>query len=255
MPHIHTKIVELVETTSITRFHCHLVHCMTSRQTFILDRGRHSISAILITTILSGHHRSLPSSTLVSFTKCLTTLPNNQNDTLWRHWHHHWCSSFVEVDTINASATLITTVLSRHRVVVVFFHPSRPMSHIHTNIVESLSSILLSSTYLLLSNVAYDIIHYDNIGVSSASVVLITTIPSWHQWHHVAAVVLLLWNGQNGVNRGHSSPIFWRTMASLDMRFSLGAQKKIGLSKYDISFSFVCLLFLQKIKYRQNPWF
>ena len=121
------------------------------------------------------------------------------------------------------------------------------MSHIHTNIVESLSSILLSSTYLLLSNVAYDIIHYDNIGVSSASVVLITTIPSWHQWHHVAAVVLL-GNGQNGVNHGHSSSIFWRTKASPDMRFSLGAQKKIGLSKYDITFSFVCLTFLQKIK-------
>ena len=68
MPHIHTNIVDLVETTSIkTRFHCHLVHCMTS-QTFILRRGRDSVSAILITTIPSGHHRSSSSSTLSSFT-------------------------------------------------------------------------------------------------------------------------------------------------------------------------------------------
>ena len=42
------------------------------------------------------------------------------------------------------------------------------------------------------------------------------------------------------------------TKASPDMRFSLGTQKKTGLSKFDISFSFVCLLFLQKIKYHQK---
>ena len=42
------------------------------------------------------------------------------------------------------------------------------------------------------------------------------------------------------------------TKASPDMRFSLGTQKKTGLSKFDISFSFVSLLFLQKIKYRQK---
>ena len=73
---------------------------------------------------------------------------------------------------------------------------------------------------------------------------LITTISPRHR----VVVVVILGTSQNGVNQGHSSPFFWRTKASLDMRFSLGAQKKIGLSKYDIIFSFVCLLFLQKIK-------
>ena len=57
-------------------------------------------------------------------------------------------------------------------------------------------------------------------------------------------------NRKKRVNCGHSELIFWMNRTFPRHEILQGDQKKTGLSKNDISFSIVCLRFLQKIK---NP--